>query len=179
MSSQTATRSGPSFMVLPFPEAFTTFPFSIYLRLNFTFRNISHKFSAINVIGVRYKSTLVIYKEEIARDKKICRAGLMGGIAIDSIQEMSMSDMRQRKKRMSTTYEVVSTGDERTPISQPYCLGQELERPDAEQGHAVAILGATVLSLSNFSLFRLKACCRQSSRLLHAWCSGNRCYNAS
>ena len=48
---------------------------------------------------------------------------------------------------------------------------------DAERHHAVAILLATVLSLSNFSLFRLKACCRQSSRLLHAWCSGNRCCN--
>jgi hypothetical protein len=44
-----------------------------------------------------------------------------------------------------------------------------------KRGHAVAILDATVRSLSNFSLFRLKACCRQSSRLLHAWCSGNRC----
>jgi hypothetical protein len=53
---------------------------------------------------------------------------------------------------------------------------QDLEGPNAERGgHAVAILEATVLSLSNFSLFRLNACCRQSSRLLHAWCSGNRC----
>jgi hypothetical protein len=48
-------------------------------------------------------------------------------------------------------------------------------RPDPERGYAVASLETTVLSLSNFSLFRLKACCRQSSRLLHAWCSGNRC----
>ncbi|TFY79993.1 hypothetical protein EWM64_g4017 [Hericium alpestre] len=34
--------------------------------------------------------------------------------------------------------------------------------------HAVAILDATVRSLSSFALLRWKACCRQSSRLLQA-----------
>jgi hypothetical protein len=32
--------------------------------------------------------------------------------------------------------------------------------------HAVAILEATVRSLSSFALLRSKACCRQSSKLL-------------
>jgi hypothetical protein len=49
----------------------------------------------------------------------------------------------------------------------------------AAYNHAVASLGATVLSLSSLILFRLKACCRQSSRLLHAWCSGSRCCKTS
>ena len=45
--------------------------------------------------------------------------------------------------------------------------------------HAVANLETTVRSLSSLILFRLKACCRQSSSLLHAWCSGKRCYKTT
>jgi hypothetical protein len=41
--------------------------------------------------------------------------------------------------------------------------------------HDAAILGATVRSLSSLLLFRSNACCLQSSRLLHSWCSGRRC----
>jgi len=41
--------------------------------------------------------------------------------------------------------------------------------------YAVAILDATVRSLSSLVLFRSKACCRQSSRFEQLWCSGRRC----
>jgi len=41
--------------------------------------------------------------------------------------------------------------------------------------YATPIFEATVRSLSNFALFRSKACCRQSSNLLQLWCSGRRC----
>lgn len=40
----------------------------------------------------------------------------------------------------------------------------------------MAILEATVRSLSSFALFLLKACCRQSSIFVQEWCSGRRCY---
>lgn len=43
--------------------------------------------------------------------------------------------------------------------------------------YATPIFEATVRSLSSFALFRSNACCRQSSRLLQAWCSGRRCWN--
>lgn len=39
----------------------------------------------------------------------------------------------------------------------------------------MAILEATVRSLSSLALFRSKACWRQSSSLLQLWCSGRRC----
>jgi len=39
----------------------------------------------------------------------------------------------------------------------------------------MAILEATVRSLSSLALFLLKACCRQSSMFVHEWCSGRRC----
>ena len=90
---------------------------------------------------------------------------------------MSMNNMHQGKKRMSTTDKVASNGGEHvySRLSMPYgwmpmgkCAASKSVGSDAEYDHAVAILEATVLSLSNFSLFRLKACCRQSSRLLHA-----------
>ncbi len=42
-------------------------------------------------------------------------------------------------------------------------------------GHAIAILDATVRSLSSFALFFSNACCRQLSRFWHSWCSGMRC----
>jgi hypothetical protein len=102
---------------------------------------------------------------------------LRGGIKgrIDSIQDVH-EQYAPKKKRMSTTDKVASLA------RNVYSWMPMGKRPtsrsagsDAKRHHAVAILGATVLSLSNFSLFRLKACCRQSSRLLHAWCSGNRC----
>lgn len=47
--------------------------------------------------------------------------------------------------------------------------------PGRDDYQAMAILDATVLSLSNFSLFLLKAACLQSSKLEHMWCSGKRC----
>lgn len=40
----------------------------------------------------------------------------------------------------------------------------------------MAILEATVRSLSSFALFLLKACCRQSSMFVQEWCSGRRCW---
>jgi hypothetical protein len=49
------------------------------------------------------------------------------------------------------------------------------ERVRTQRGHAVAILEATVRSLSSLALFRSKACWRQSSSLLQLWCSGRRC----
>ena len=51
------------------------------------------------------------------------------------------------------------------------------ERRD-EAGHAIAILDATVRSLSSFALFFSNACCRQLSRFWQLWCSGMRCYKA-
>ena len=41
--------------------------------------------------------------------------------------------------------------------------------------YVMAILEATVRSLSSFALFLLKACCRQSSIFVQEWCSGRRC----
>lgn len=48
-------------------------------------------------------------------------------------------------------------------------------RGDEQAGHAIAILDATVRSLSSFALFFSNACCRQLSRFWHSWCSGIRC----
>ena len=44
-----------------------------------------------------------------------------------------------------------------------------------KDNYAVAILEATVRSLSSFILFRSNACCLQSSRFEQLWCSGSRC----
>ena len=44
-----------------------------------------------------------------------------------------------------------------------------------QDSYAVAIFDATVRSLSSLFLLRSNACCRQSSRFEHAWCSGRRC----
>ena len=54
---------------------------------------------------------------------------------------------------------------------------QWMEEVDADRqaGHAIAILDATVRSLSSFALFFSKACCLQLSRFWQLWCSGMRC----
>ena len=53
--------------------------------------------------------------------------------------------------------------------------GNEWEGERGEAGHAIAILDATVRSLSSFALFFSNACCRQLSRFWQLWCSGMRC----
>lgn len=52
-----------------------------------------------------------------------------------------------------------------------WCKGRGV----GKAGHAVAILDATVRSLSSFALFFSNACCLQLSRFWHSWCSGIRC----
>ena len=46
----------------------------------------------------------------------------------------------------------------------------------AVAGHALTIFELTVRSPSSLALLRSNACCLQSARFMHAWCSGIRCY---
>lgn len=50
---------------------------------------------------------------------------------------------------------------------------------ELDGNYAVAILEATVRSLSNLDLFRSNACWRQSSKLVQLWCSGSLCCKLS
>lgn len=65
----------------------------------------------------------------------------------------------------------------RWSVKRPRVARQGGGRGHRERHYAVAIFEATVRSLSSLFLFRSKACCRQSSKLVQLWCSGRRCYN--